>query len=101
MDDVPTGALETIDAATSHAMSATMFVADFASTFQLPLGLQRPVSFQTAAGGNHGRGAAGWPGGPVGALRGPHALPAQRAPSDPVLVLSLYARLQIAPAGPV
>ena len=46
MDDLPTGALETIDAATSHAMSATMFVADFASTFQLPLGLPRPVSFR-------------------------------------------------------
>ncbi len=46
VDDLPTGALETIDAATSHAMSATMFVADFASTFQLPLGLLRPVSFR-------------------------------------------------------
>lgn len=45
-DDVPTASLERIDAAQSHAMSATMFVADFATTFQQPLGLACPVSFR-------------------------------------------------------
>ncbi|CAK0750991.1 hypothetical protein CVIRNUC_002033 [Coccomyxa viridis] len=45
-DDVPTATVERIDAATSHAMSATMYVADFASTFHLPLGLPQPVHFR-------------------------------------------------------
>ncbi|CAL5227755.1 g10774 [Coccomyxa viridis] len=45
-DDMPVGPLETIDAVTSHAMSATMFVADFASTFHHPLGLPRAVNFK-------------------------------------------------------
>ena len=45
-DDLPVGPLETIDAATSHAMSAAMFVADFASTFHHPLGLPRAVNFR-------------------------------------------------------
>ena len=43
---MPIGPLETIDAVTSHAMSATMFVADFASTFHHPLGLPRAVNFR-------------------------------------------------------
>ena len=43
---MPTGPLEMIDAATSHAMSAILFVADFASTFHQPLGLPRAVNFR-------------------------------------------------------
>ena len=46
-DDLPMGPRwRRIDAATSHAMSATMYVADFASTFHLPLGLPQPVHFR-------------------------------------------------------
>lgn len=46
VDDLPVGPLETIDAASSHAMSDAMFVADFASTFHQPLALPRIVNFR-------------------------------------------------------